>query len=73
MEIWPNIRKSQYIMTMVACKIFFWLSMCLLRAPIDKNSHILAGIYFIFLNKRPRSNLKDFQDQICAYVKKSEK
>ena len=47
--------------------------MCLLRAPIDKNSHILAGIYFIFLNKRPRPNLKDFQDQICAYVKKSEK
>ena len=39
---------------------FFLLLSSLLRALIDKNSHILAGIYFIFLQKRPRPNLKDF-------------
>ena len=29
-----------------------------------KNSHILAGIYFIFLKKSPRLNLRGFQYQI---------
>ena len=37
--------------------------MSLLTALIVKNSHILAGIYFIFLKKRPRPNLKGFQYQ----------
>ena len=30
--------------------------MSLLTALIVKNSHILAGIYFIFLKKRPKPN-----------------
>ena len=34
--------------------------MPLLTALIVQNSHILAGIYFIFLKKRPRPNLKGF-------------
>ena len=38
--------------------------MSLLTAPIIKNSHILAGIYFIFLKKRPIQNLEVFQYQI---------
>ena len=43
---------------------FFLLFMSLLTAHIVNNSHILAGIYFIFLKKRPRPNLKVFQYQI---------
>ena len=35
-------------MTMIVCKIFFSF-LSLLTAQIVKNSHILAGIYFIFL------------------------
>ena len=35
--------------------------MSLLIALIVKNSHILARIYFIFLKKRPRPNLKGIQ------------
>ena len=46
--------------------------MSLLTALIVEKSHILAGIYFIFLKKRPRQNLKDFQDQIWTLVKRSE-
>ena len=38
--------------------------MSLLTAPVVKNSHILAGTYFIFLKTRPRLNLKVFQDQV---------
>ena len=38
--------------------------MSLLTALIVKDSDILAGIYFIFLKKRPRSNWKGFQYQI---------
>ena len=38
--------------------------MSLLKALIVKNSHILAGIYFIFEKKHPRPNMKDFQHQI---------
>ena len=40
---------------------------------IVKNSRILAGIYFIFLKKRPRQNLKDFQYQVWTSVKISGK
>ena len=32
-----------------------------LTVPIVKNSHILAGIYFIFLKERPRPNSKALQ------------
>ena len=38
--------------------------MSLLKALFVKNSHILAGIYFILLKKRPRATLKGFQYQI---------
>ena len=34
-----------------------------LTALIFKNSHILSGIYYFFLKKRPRPNLKGFQYQ----------
>ena len=37
--------------------------MSLLTTPIVKISHSLAGDYFIFPEKRPRKNLKDFQYQ----------
>ena len=41
--------------------LFFFLS--LLTALIVKNSHILGGVYFIFLKISPRPNLKGFQYQ----------
>ena len=44
-----------------------------LTAPIVKNNHILAEIYFIFLKKRPRTNLKVFQYEIWTSVKRSKK
>ena len=47
--------------------------MSLLTAFIVKNSYILAGIFFIFLKKGPRPNLKGFQYQIWTLVKRSEK
>ena len=47
--------------------------MYLLTAFIVKNSHIFAGVYFIFLKKGPRPNLKGFQCQIWTLVKRSEK
>ena len=31
--------------------------MSLITASVDKNSRILAGIYFIFFKNRPRPNL----------------
>ena len=45
--------------------------MSLLTAPIVKNKHILAIIYFNFLKTRPRSNLKDIQCQIGTSKPKS--
>ena len=47
--------------------------MSLLTAFIVRNSDILAGIYFIFLRKGPRPNLKSFQYQIWTLVKRSGK
>ena len=47
--------------------------MSLLIAPIVENSDFLAGIYFIFLKKRPGPNLKVFQYWIWTSVKRSEK
>ena len=44
--------------------------MSLLTALFVKNSHILAEIYFIFLKKCPRSNLKGFQYHIWTSVKR---
>ena len=45
--------------------------MSLLTATVVKNIGIYAGIYFIFLKKRPRPNLKGFQYQIWTSVKRS--
>ena len=42
---------------------FIFLFMSLLTAPIVKNSPILAGIYFIFLEQHPRLNLRVFPYQ----------
>ena len=50
---------------------FLLLFISLLTALTIKNSHIVAGIYFIFLNKLPRPNLKDFQYQMWTSVKSS--
>ena len=46
--------------------------MSLLPAPIVKKSHIMAGIYFIFLKKRPIQNLEVFKYQIWTSVKRQE-
>ena len=48
---------------MTVCKIFFSFYV-FINISIIKNSHVLAGIIFIFLRKRPRPNLKGFQYQI---------
>ena len=40
---------------------FLWSFMSLLTVLFVKNSHILAGIYFIVLKKLPRRNLKGLQ------------
>ena len=40
--------------------------MSLLTAPIVENSLIEAGIYFIFLKRHPKTNLKVFQDKILT-------
>ena len=42
----------------------------LLTVVMVKNSHILAGIYFIFLTKRLRPDLKGFKDQSLTLVKR---
>ena len=42
--------------------------MSLLTALIVENGYILARIYFIFLRKRARRNLKRFQHQIWTSV-----
>ena len=47
--------------------------MSILTALIVKNSHIMPGIYLIFLSRRLRPSLKSFQYQICISVKKSGK
>ena len=52
---------------------FALLFMPLLTARIVKNSHLYSRIYFIFLKKGPKTNLKVFQNQIPTSVKRSEK
>ena len=39
---------------------FLFLFISLLTAPIVKNKCILAGIFFLFLKKQHKQNLKDF-------------
>ena len=58
---------NQNIMNMIVFNFFFfffWLFIPYLTDLVVKNSHILAGIYFIIPKKRPRPNLKGFQKQI---------
>ena len=47
--------------------------MSLLTALIVQNRHILAGIYFVFLEKSPGPNLEGFQYEIWTSVEKSGK
>ena len=49
------------------------LFMSLLRVPGAKNSHILAGTYFIIVKERPRPNWKVLQYQIWTSAKRSKK
>ena len=65
-----NVKKSQNIMSMVVFKNFLLLLMLLLTAQIAKTSHVLPGIYFIFLKKRPGPNLKAFRYRIWTSVKR---
>ena len=51
-----SITKSQNIADIVACKISCCFFLSLLTAVIIQNSHILAGIYFIFLKRRRGPN-----------------
>ena len=52
---------------------FLLLFMSLLAASIVEDSDFLAGIYFIFLKKRPGPNLKVIQYQVLTSVKRLEK
>ena len=70
-EIWSNIKKSQNIINMIVCKIFF--SFFKKNGRFAKNGHTLPRIYFIFLRKCPRPNLTEFQHQIWSSVKRPEK
>ena len=47
-------------MSMLVCKISFGFHV-FVTAPTVRNSYILAGVYFIFLKKRPGANLKIFR------------
>ena len=47
--------------------------MSLLIATFVKKSHLQARMYFIFLKKRTKTNLKFFDYQIWTSVKRSEK
>ena len=58
---------------MIFFNFFFLIFMSLLLFLIVKNNHKLAGTYFIFLKIHTRRNFKNFQYQIWASVKRSEK
>ena len=53
-------------MTMIVCKNFAFMSLS--TALIDKDSHVLAGIYLTFLKKLPRQNFENFQYQLWSSV-----
>ena len=59
-EIWSNIKKSQIIKTMIACKVCFAFYVFI----NNSNSHILAEIYFIFLRKVLDQTWKAFNTKI---------
>ena len=60
-------KRSQNIMSMIIWKFSGNISLSI--ALILKNSHILAGIHFIYLKNFPRPNLKGVQYQIWMSVK----
>ena len=49
---------TMVVMTTIVFKILLLLFMSLLTAPIVKVSHVLVGIYFIFLKKKPQTKLE---------------
>ena len=49
------------------------LSMSSLTVSFVKNSDFLAGMYFVFLKKRPGPNVKVFRYQILTLAKRLEK
>ena len=62
-------------MTMIVSKIFFrffFFFLSLVTAPFIKNCHILPEIFFTFLKKRRRLNLKILYYQTYISVQKSE-
>ena len=60
-KICPTIKKSQKYYDHDFLQNLVLLSMSLLTTLIVKSSHILAGIYYIFLKKCPRPNLRGCQ------------
>ena len=54
------MEKSQNIMKMIVCGDFLMFFMSLITALTVKNSHIFAGIYFIFLKIVLKQTLKSF-------------
>ena len=53
--------QKQNVISRDSLKNFLLHFTSLLRAPIFKNSHFVAEIYFIFPRTRPRLNFKGFQ------------
>ena len=62
-EFGKTSKKSQNIITRIVC-IPFVFFMSVLTVPLVKSSHILDGIYCIFLRKCCRPNSKVYQYQI---------
>ena len=57
---WRKENLSQNIMKMIVCKIFFCFLCPDQQVQLIKKCHFSARIYFIFLKKRPKTNLKLF-------------
>ena len=54
-------------------KKFVWLFMPLLTTRIVKKSRVYARIFFFFLKRQPKANLKVFYKQLSTSIKISEK
>ena len=73
-DLWWNenlLSKSLKILWTWLLQNILLILMFLWTALIAKNIHILAGNFFIFVKSCPRLNLKGFQYQIWASVKRS--
>ena len=57
-KIWWSIKRSQNIMKMMVWKIFFCFIWYLWTAPVVKNNHIRARIYFTFQKMLLKQNWK---------------